>query len=324
MANTPHTAPRLLRPFVIGVIIAAGAYAVLALFADRDAVLDAAAAVSSTAVLAALLASSGNFVLRWMRWAWYLRSVNVHVPTADSVLVFLSGFSMSLTPGKVGELIKPAMLHDRHRSPLEAVSSVVIAERITDLLAVSALLGLGALSAPKLAVVAVVVWLGVGGGLLVLVSPRLATVVLAITAKLPAGQRLTNLIAQLLDSLRALNRPTVLAPAVMLSLGAWSLQCVSLLLIATAMDGVTLDPTEAVLAYTAPLLAGAGALVPGGIGVAEATMTGLLHQLGDTDMATAAAATAITRAVTLWWAVLLGLGALGLWGVRQRPAAKTP
>jgi len=319
---TEPTSPRwslsgLIRPFVIGVVIAAGAYAALALLSDWESTAAAARAVPVSAVLAALLASTGNFVLRWARWALYLRRLGVSVPLADSILVFLAGFSMSLTPGKVGELLKPALLHDRHGTPLEPVGSVVIAERITDLLAVAALLGVGALAAPQVAAIAGLVWLGVGVGVAVLVSPRLAGLVVRVVERLPAGDRLGGIVTRLLDSLRDLSRPATLVPALLLSVGAWGLQCLSLYLIAAPMAGLSLSPLASILAYTAPLLAGAGALVPGGVGVAEATMAGLLTQLGGAGIADAAAATAIVRAVTLWWAVALGLGALIGWSFRR-------
>ncbi|MFT4978159.1 MAG: uncharacterized membrane protein YbhN (UPF0104 family), partial [Myxococcota bacterium] len=217
MSAMDPTLSRLIRPLVIGVIIAAGAYAVLVLLSDWSAVAEAAAAVPAGAVWAALLASTGNFVLRWARWSLYLRRVGVVVPAVDSALVFLAGFSMSLTPGKVGELLKPALLHDRHGSSLEAVSSVVIAERITDLLAVAALLGVGAMAEPRVGAIAAVVLLCVGAGVVVLASPRMAAAAVSVASKLPRGERIAKLIGGLLESLRDLSRPATLLPALGLS-----------------------------------------------------------------------------------------------------------
>lgn len=324
MTDKPSALPNLARPFIVGVIITAAAYAALALLSDWSAVAEAARSIPTAAVVAALLASTGNFVLRWARWAIYLRQVEVSVPLLDSILVFLAGFSMSLTPGKVGELLKPAMLHDRHGAPIEPVSSVVIAERITDLLAVAALLGLGALAAPQVASIATIVWLGVGAGVAVLASPRLAARAISIVRKMPSGQRIAGVLERILKSLRDLNRPATLLPAVTLALGAWGLQCLSLYLIAAAIPSSQISMLGATLAYTFPLLAGAAALVPGGVGVTEATMAGMLTQLSDATIADAAAVTAIVRAATLWWAVSLGLAALGAWALKRRPAAKTP
>ena len=76
---------------------------------------------------------------------------------------------------------------------------------------------------------------------------------------------------------------------------------------------------ESVLAYVGPLLAGAAALVPGGVGVAEATMAGLVSRLGGVPLADGSAITAIVRGLTLWWAVLVGVVALGVFLLRKPP-----
>lgn len=314
----PVKLPRLARALVIGVVITVVAYAVLVVVSDLDAVQAAATDVPGAAIGLALLASTGNFVLRALRWDLYLARIGLSVPWLDRWLVFLAGFSMSLTPGKVGELLKPALLSARHGTPAAPVGSVVVAERITDLLAVALLLGLGALAEPRVAAVAGLVWLGVLGGLAVLASPRLAALALAVIRRLPLGDRVADLVEGILESLRVLSRPAALVPALLLSTGAWFLQCLSLFLVADGLAGLELSLLESVLAYTAPLLAGAAALVPGGVGVAEATMAGLVSELGQGPLPVASAATIIVRAVTLWWAVVVGLGALGLWTLRGR------
>jgi len=65
-----------------------------------------------------------------------------------------------------------------------------------------------------------------------------------------------------------------------------------------------------VVVFSLGSLAGALSFLPGGLGVADASMTGLIRLLGDTSKAAAAAATVLIRLATLWFAVALGL--LGL------------
>jgi len=87
--------------------------------------------------------------------------------------------------------------------------------------------------------------------------------------------------------------------------------------VASGVEGCALNLMESVLAYVGPLLAGAAALVPGGVGVAEATMAGLVSRLGGVTMTDGSAITAIVRGLTLWWAVLVGLVALGVFLLRK-------
>ncbi len=312
-----NSLPALARPLAIGAVIAVGAYAVLAMFSDGDAVVSAMGSIPGSLVGLALLASTGNFVLRGLRWDFYLRALDVKAPLVDRWLVFLAGFSMSLTPGKVGELLKPGLLADRYGVSVSAVSSVVVAERITDLLGVAFLLGVGALADPSVALVAGVVWLGVGAALSVLLFPPLGGLVVKVIRRLPLGDKVGGLVERLLSTLRALSRPSVMLPAVVLSVVAWFLQCVSLWLVAMGVSGCELTMLESVLAYVGPLLAGAAALVPGGVGVAEATMAGLVARLGEGSLTDGAAITAIVRGLTLWWAVAVGVGALALFFLRR-------
>jgi uncharacterized protein (TIRG00374 family) len=69
-----------------------------------------------------------------------------------------------------------------------------------------------------------------------------------------------------------------------------------------------------VFAYAASTIAGALALMPGGLGVTEAGMTGLIQTLsfGAIGAASATTATMLTRLATLWWAVVVGAVALAI------------
>ena len=58
--------------------------------------------------------------------------------------------------------------------------------------------------------------------------------------------------------------------------------------------------------YAFASLAGAVSMLPGGLGVAEGSLTGLLAGLG-TPLPEAAAATLLVRAATLWLAVAIGV-----------------
>ena len=62
-------------------------------------------------------------------------------------------------------------------------------------------------------------------------------------------------------------------------------------------------------------------MLPGGLGLTEATMTGTLQALdASLGPATASAATILIRLATLWWAVLLG--ALALVPLQRRIRAR--
>jgi uncharacterized protein (TIRG00374 family) len=67
--------------------------------------------------------------------------------------------------------------------------------------------------------------------------------------------------------------------------------------------------SKAVFAFAISTIVGALSAIPGGLGATEASLAGLLALLLTLPAATAAAATLLLRLATLWFAVLIGLGA---------------
>jgi uncharacterized protein (TIRG00374 family) len=85
------------------------------------------------------------------------------------------------------------------------------------------------------------------------------------------------------------------------------------------------DPLPLALAmsiYATSMLAGALSFMPGGLGGAEAVMVALLVWQG-MDTGTAVAATLIIRLTTLWFAVVIGGGAVASFAFRPRQPAQS-
>ena len=67
--------------------------------------------------LACALAFS-NYLTRFLKWEYYLARLGIRgVPKLDSLLTFLSGLVLTVTPGKVGEVFKSLVLASDPRRP---------------------------------------------------------------------------------------------------------------------------------------------------------------------------------------------------------------
>jgi len=299
-------------------ILAVLAYGALLLYADAGAIAKNASQVPVWVLLAATGLAIANFIFRFFRWQYYLRRLDISVPTFDSGLIFIAGFSMSITPGKVGEVIKSLLLKRAHDVSMAVSAPIVLAERITDL---GALLLLGAVG--LLAIGSF--WSAIAAVLLVLlmfvlcVWRPLSDFGIRIATKIPFLARRKQKLLELQASILALNQPVPFTISLFLSFIAWGAQCLNLKVIASAFPGMALSLQEAFLAYSAPLLAGTLALIPGGLGVTEGSMTGVLQTLGGDGVtaAAAAAATILCRLTTFWVAILFGFVALGIWRSRH-------
>src|SRR5438128_4201664 len=85
-----------------------------------------------------------NYVLRFFKWDVYLRLIGATgVAKKDSLMIFLSGMAMAMTPGKVGEVLKSYLLKQVRGTPIAASAPVVLAERLTDGVAMLILASVG-------------------------------------------------------------------------------------------------------------------------------------------------------------------------------------
>lgn len=308
--------PRILGGAVLAVLIASA----LVLFADARSLLDVLEAFTWWLILPVIALTLGNYVLRWIKWHIYLRVIGVtRISLADSVLTFLSAFSMSLTPGKVGEVIKAIRVQRLTKTPVSRVAAVIAAERITDGIAMIGLAAIGFLQfSHGRSLMAVAAALGVGAVLLF----RRPTLLYAITGRLaempvvgPPVSRVVHHLEDFLDASNTLYTPRLVIGAVSLGIFSWFLECLALYLI---LLGIGQQPSWTLLLVATFVLSvssvlGALSMLPGGLGVVEASMAGLLLLLIDDPGFTqgdAAAATLLIRFATLWLAVLLGVVAL--------------
>jgi uncharacterized protein (TIRG00374 family) len=119
------------------------------------------------------------------------------------------------------------------------------------------------------------------------------------------------------DASNVLFRPGLTSWMVLLGIVSWGSECVAFYLILVGLD---VEPGWHLLLVATFVLAvssifGAISMLPGGLFIAEASVTGLLLLLLPPDeisRSTAVAATLLIRFATLWFAMLLGFGALAL------------
>jgi glycosyltransferase 2 family protein len=302
---------KLVTRVVLGVAAGVAVYVGFSIWADAGRVASALARFRWLAALLACLLALGNYAVRFGRWQYYLRVLQIRVPARDSLQVFLAGFALTVTPGKLGEAVKAFLLRESHRVPVARTAPIVIAERLTDLIALLLLATVGVFSFDVdrrfLGAGALLVTLGIA---IVSIEP-LAELALAIAARLPLVRRVAPRLRDFHVATAALVRPAPLLIATALSSVSWLLECVAFWVVVGGMPGAAVSLRAATFIYASMTVAGALSFLPGGLGVTEAGMLALLIRLGSgLDRGSSAAATFVTRACTLWFAVALGLPAL--------------
>ena len=245
-----------------------------------------------------------NYFLRYLRWCYYLSVLKIYPPKTLNLLVFLSGFAVSVTPGKAGELLKCYLLRSRMGVPVNRSAPVVVMERLVDVISVIilAFTGLAMLSVPVVATLSVVVVL-----VLVVYMFMLSRHVLRL-ARLPFLTRWIEMLQDSQDGFKQLAAAKVMFTGVSIGVLAWSAEGLALWVILQGV-GADIELLKALSIYAAATLVGAATILPGGLIGTEGSMLALLQQL-DVVKSAASASTVLVRLVTLWFAVAIGLLAL--------------
>jgi glycosyltransferase 2 family protein len=243
----------------------------------------------------ALALTALNYLIRFGRWQVYLGRLGIEVPPGRSLRIFAAGLSMTITPAKAGELLKSGLLLRAFGTPISRSAPIVLAERVTDGLGIVLLAAVG------------LVWAGSGGHWPLLAAGLVGAVAVALAVRAPLPPRLQ---AAREAAVELLGLRLIVAMSLVAAV-SWFFECLAAQVCVRGL-GLDVSLAETTVVFTVASLAGALSFLPGGLGVAEAGMAGLLVGLAPVARADAAAATVLIRLATLWFAVALGVAALVL------------
>lgn len=278
-----------------------------------------------------LLLTLTNYVLRFVKWQYYLHRTGITgLPTGLSARIYLSGFAMAVTPGKIGEVLKSVLLREATGTPIATTAPIILAERLTDGIAMMLLASAGLIvfryGLPFFVTIAVVAVLA----FILLGRQSFMRGIITRGERVRFVARFVHHLHAFYDSIYWLLRPRPLLIASALGVVSWMMECIAFFLVLIGL-GFTATPRlllTATFILGAASVVGAISLLPGGIGAAEIGVTAMLLALVTTPLMThdvAVAATLLIRFCTLWFGVAIGIVALVtvrglLKGERHAPA----
>ncbi len=298
------------RALSLTLLFSALLYLGFVLAAGKESLFSAAAALGSAGWLFLLACSLSNYLLRFLRWQYYLRCLNKSLPERLPTLLhlnyYLAGFALTMTPAKAGETIRSLYLKN-HGVRFNHSLSSFFCERFQDLIIVTLLASLALLNFADYRNFVFVISLVLLILLSALRSKKLPLLLryLATAWWVSRLEKILEHLAGLLESAHTLLQLRPLSIGMLLGLLAWSVQGLAFYFILATLDS-PLPLTMALAIYAISLLAGALSFIPGGIGATEAIMYLLLSQAG-LEHSQALVIPVISRVSTLWFAVLLGL-----------------
>ena len=251
-----------------------------------------------------LLLSLGNYFSRFFKWEYYLKIINIKLNKMDSLAIFMSGLIMSVTPGKMGELLKSYLIKQVNGTSISQTAPIVFAERATDFLSLTILAMAGAYYFDYGKNIIIIIGAIITLGLIIISNKKLFHKIILLFSKFRFISKYTDKISIAYESSSKLLALTPLLLMTILSIASWGFECIGYFLIINNF-GIQIDPLWAFFSYSFSTIVGALSFLPGGLGVTEGSLTLMLVQQGLSEH-NAFAATFIVRAVTLWFAVLVG------------------
>lgn len=214
-------------------------------------------------------------VFRVIRWHIFMNNITTKIPFRRNTIYFLSGFSMLLTPGRMGEIIRSPFIKRDYDIPVTKTATIVFVERFYDLLAVIIIVAfaLTFVNLPKtlllvpIAIISIMIILIVNKQLLLKFMMKLNSIKI-LNNKVPNVEESFELISKLLKSKNlVIGLSTTLGVVIVEAIGVFFL----LKSFDTTLDFLTLTAIFHISNFIA-----AASMIPGGLGVLEGGFSGLL------------------------------------------------
>ena len=291
--------------------VALGALVFLAfsIYADFDNLMNAFREFNWLYFPLILLLTYGNFIIRFFKWEYYRKLLNIELKSKVSFLIFMSTFVMSVTPGKMGELLKSYLVREENGTPVSRSAPIIIAERLTDFISVVLLCIAGAFVFDYGKNIVLGVGIFFVSCVILISSRKLSLKIISFLEKLKIFHKVGEKFHEAYESIYTLVKIKPLLIAVSMSIVAWFLECLGLYIILKVYSSFThidVSIMSAVFIYGFSTIIGSIAMLPGGLGLTEASLTGLMVFL-KIPKDVSVASTFIIRIATLWFSVVVGI-----------------
>lgn len=251
-----------------------------------------------------------NYCFRYIKWNYYLKKINVHIKTRDNILIFASTLAMTVTPGKIGELLKSYLIKENYNIPISQTVPLVIAERLTDVFSMIILASFGALIYNYGRMVLFLISLCISIFICIVQSPKIIDEIINLLGKIKYIKKYLVSIKDFYHNIYTVLKIKPLLFAIIIGIFSWSFEGVIIFFTLKAIN-IEISLLTSIFIFSFSLVVGAISMLPGGLFIAEGSIFGLLLLEGiPKDIAIIT--TIITRLSTLWLGVLIGIIALFL------------
>jgi glycosyltransferase 2 family protein len=293
------------RKIILIIIATIIVYAIFLLVTDINKIIDKI--INFNIIYAPFIV--GLVICSWMivyyRWHLMLKLLGINIPHKSNFQIFLIGTSLGITPGKMGELFKSQILKDKYNIPRTKTAPIFLLEKFLDLSSALVISSIGIIFFPEMAYL-------VGGGLLLVFliikifsSKNFFQKFIHFIEKFNFFKKYSESISSSQEIFSDIIRKKEVIIFGLLSMAYWIVIGSAAYLILLGLGFESLSILNVISSYSISLVIGALSLIPGGIGVAEASLVGLLT-LQNIQFSDAVVAVVLIRLFTLWFSTISG------------------
>ena len=256
---------------------------------------------------------SASWIPVILKWHFLLRTCEIEIPLAKSIAVFLSGMFFEVTPGKIGGLMKSQILKTSSNIPRTKTAPIVLVEKVYDFIGaiVASIIGIIILGMePYLIIIGILVLSAIF--FFMYYGPASELFFNRIT-KTKFFSKYAKNMSEFHQTIQKSTNVKIATICILLAVAYWFIVSSAVYYVLIGFDIDALNYLKVLAIYATSTLLGALSFIPGGIGVTEGTLTGLLTLEG-IDVSTALILSVMIRLLTLWYSAFIGFIALKFTG----------
>ena len=241
----------------------------------------------------------------FLRWNLLLKNSDIDIPLKDNFMIFISGFALGVTPGKVGELIKSQLLKNKFNIPRTKTAPLVIVERFYDFFAIAVISLFGILVFEYSIYIFGILIIGITIFLIVTSSEKIFLKFLNKIEKIKFLKNFSNELPKSFNVIQKSTRGKIFPLSITLSVIFWFLDSIIAYLTLLSFGIDIIDYFVLMSIYTSSIILGVISFLPLGIGVVEGSLVGFLS-LNGIEFHLATAIVVFIRFFTRWIGVMAG------------------
>lgn len=252
-----------------------------------------------------------SWMFLFIRWIILLRSHDIKIPLKNNLLIYLAGYSLSITPAKSGEFLKSILLKNKYNIKQSSTAAIILSERFFDVIGtfIVSILAIGLLGITFLSFIPLI--FGVGLAVFLILYKKFVAHIVDRIAKNHFLKKYTNSVNNIRYALKKIQEPKIFATSITLTIVYRLIEAVGIYLILTSLRINVPDYFIMAGTYSLSTIVGTISFSPGGLGITEGSFGGLLL-LQQIELQKIFSIAIIVRLFTLWYAVLVGFIALRL------------